>query len=85
MEFKHIEGKGKPLKVVALKVTDKSIDITECKEYLVIETWGKYDDVYGHGLTIVDDDNETHSILEMGDHEVKGGNWIVTERESAQP
>lgn len=77
--FKHIEGTGKPIKVVAPETAGGYI--THGKEYKVIRTdrkWGKH----GWGIYLKSNENKMVEALEKYCPHLNGGNWIVTERES---
>jgi len=76
----HIEGTGKPLKVVAQKVSNSGADLTSGKVYEVSGYWDGYDSDYGWGCIIKDDKGYSYNILECGEDDLGGGNWIVTER-----
>lgn len=79
MEFKHIEGKGKPIKVVAPEGCE-SFFFTEGNEYKVHEAMyigGRHVSVF----SLFDDNDEKSICFEMECGYLNGSNWIVTERE----
>jgi len=78
MKHKHIEGTGKPLKVVA---PVSGWDITEGKEYTVTDADNGIGPA-GWGFYFNDDDNFPRYSIEFGAISINGGNWIVTEREA---
>jgi len=84
MKHIHIEGTGKPLKVVALELNKGAEEaLTAGKEYTVIGYFGDYMLNGGWGCVIEDDNGVTTKLIsEKDDFEVVGGNWIVTEREA---
>jgi len=82
--FKHIKGKGKPLKVVAIKLTDEADteELTPGKEYTVTGYFDNYYcEVYGWGCEIDGNTGKSEKLInEKNDFEVVGGSWVVTER-----
>jgi len=80
MKHLHIEGTGKPLKVVAAALTDLADGIIAGKEYVVMSTTHHRNDKEGWGFVIIDNNNYPYYGTELTDEDVVGGNWIVTER-----
>jgi len=79
MKFKHIEGTGRPLKVVCpTKCTNV---ITHGKEYEVTGAWQKYRSTIGHSFTILKDTGKVAKCTEKRCSHINFNNWIVTERE----
>jgi len=84
MKHIHIEGTGKPLKVVA---PIDATDITKGKEYTVIGYWADKnsgDESKGWGFYIKDDVGHRISNIENESGHINGHNWIVTEREATE-
>lgn len=78
MKHKHIEGKGKPLKVVAPR---SFCNLIKGKEYLVTQTDEFRNNSYGWGFYLYSETGNEIVALEIGCAHLNGGNWIVTERE----
>jgi len=83
-EFKHIEGTGKPLKVVSpITIIQDDFVLTKDKEYKVTGYWKGFSKrMYGFGFFIEDDFGNVLNCLERICGYLDNGNWIVTERES---
>jgi len=75
MKHIHIEGTGKPLKVVSPVDNDF---FHKGKEHRVIGYWGM------EGFCIINPatGNEIHCLYDTPCSHIEGGNWIVTERET---
>jgi len=79
--FNHIEGAGRPLKVVARALTEDASDLKVGKQYDVISYWdSESGPTFGHCFTIKGENGIMKDCLEFNDFEIQGGNWIVTER-----
>jgi len=76
----HIEGTGKPLKVVAEQITEAANGITPDVEYPVTSFFEEPTVKHGWGFYIKNDYGFRKACNEKRDFEVEGGNWIVTER-----
>lgn len=79
-QYKHIEGKGKPTKVVAPSSHDGYITKDRCYTTSAILD-EDYDEISGWGFWILDDEGYEIFVAEIGCAHLNGGNWIVTERE----
>ena len=82
MPHTHIEGTGKPIKVVAPVIRKKgcTINVKLNKEYSVVDSKG-FSKELGWIFFIVDEDKDTVGCVERKDYDLNYGNWIVTERE----
>ena len=79
MKHVHIEGTGKPLKVVS-PVTPEYL--TSGKEYIVNGFWDeRYSSILGWAFTIQKNNGEEARCLEHNCSHIGHISWIVTERE----
>ena len=56
-------------------------NFTEGKEYEVIRLWDKWDDRYGYGFIVKNDDGNECDCIENGCFYLNLLNWIIKERE----
>lgn len=81
-QFKHIEGTGKPLKVVSpIDIKDEDGMFTLGNEYPVTGYWSDNSgEFHGWGFFIEDDLGNVTNCLERNCGFLDNKNWIVTER-----
>ena len=70
-----------PKIVIAPEYCKKEI-LTPSKEYTVNDIWDAYDEHYGYGFSIIDDNGRKLNCTEHICSELNWGNWITKERES---
>lgn len=55
--------------------------LTAGKKYKVVGIWGDWDEVFGYGFYIIDDNGKIRHTVEYGSAHLYNLNWIIAERE----